>query len=350
MYFKFVYLLFFILSFSSKVSAQNIKIVDFKEYNLNNSSIRAIEIVNDSILWFAGSNGNFGRIINNHIEIGSLQEFNSKKLNFRSIAFNGDHLFLLSIENPAILLKLNPFGKKISQPKIVYQEHHEKVFYDSMKFFNNKDGIAIGDSTDGCLSVILTKDGGNSWHKILCQNLPEIYDGEAAFAASNTNIAIIKNTVWIATGGKRSRIFKSSNKGKNWIAHTTPIIQGKTMTGAFTVDFYDRNNGIIMGGNWEEKNSFKDTKASTHDGGKTWNLIANNQTPGYISCVQYIPQTKGKKIMAVSTEGIYYSNNKGGSWKKISDKSFYTIKFTNKNTAWLAGNNKIAKIKLQSTN
>ncbi len=350
MYSKFVYLLFFVLSFSLKVSAQNIKITDFKEYNLNNTSVRAIEIVNDSILWFAGSNGNFGRIKNNHIEFGPSQEINSKKLNFRSIAFNGENIFLLSIENPAILLKLNPFGEKISQPKIVYEEHHEKVFYDSMKFFDKKNGIAIGDSTDGCLSIILTKDGGNSWHKIPCQSLPEIFEGEAAFAASNTNIAIIKSTVWIATGGIRSRIFKSTNKGKIWKAYTTPIIQGKTMTGAFTVDFYDKNNGIIMGGNWEEKNSFKDTKATTLDGGKTWNLIANGQTPGYISCVQYIPNTKGKEIMAVSTEGIYYSNNEGDSWSKLSDKSFYTIKFANKNTAWLAGNNKIAKIKLQSTN
>ena len=350
MYSKLIYLLVFIVSFSFKMIGQNIKITDFKEFNLSNTSIRAIEIVNDSILWFAGSNGNFGRIKNNHIEIGSSQEFNSKKLHFRSIAFNGENLFFLSIENPAILLKLNPFGKKIGQPKIVYQENHEKVFYDSMRFFNIKEGIAIGDATDNCLSILMTRNAGKSWHKISCQNLPEIYEGEAAFAASNTNIAIIKNTVWVATGGKRSRIFKSTNKGKTWKVYDTPIIQGETMTGAFSVDFYNKNSGIIMGGNWEEKNSFKDTKAATIDGGKTWNLIAKNQTPGYISCVQYIPDTKGKEIMAVSTEGIYYSNNKGISWTKISDKSFYTIKFANKNTAWLSGNNKIAKIKLQSTN
>ena len=88
-------------------------------------------------------------------------------------------------------------------------------------------------------------------------------------------------------------------------------------------------------------------KPQPKDGGKSWDLIANNNPPGYISCVQYIPKTKGKMIVAVSTEGIYFSNNKGETWKKISDKSFYTIKFANKNTAWLAGNNKLAKIQLQ---
>ena len=347
MYFKVSYLLFFLISFTFKMNAQNLEITDLKEYKLNDTSIRAIEIINDSILWFTGSNGAYGRIKNNSLEIGSTQEVNSKKLHFRSIAFNGEFLFLLSIENPAILLKLNPFGEKLNQPSIVYKEEHEKVFYDAMKFFDKNNGIAIGDPTDNCLSIILTHDGGKTWNKIPCENLPEIYEGEAFFAASNTNIAIVNNTAWIVTGGKRSRVFKSTDKGRTWKVYNSPIILGKTMTGIFTTDFYDKNNGIVMGGNWEEKQSYKDSKATTKDGGKTWDLIANNNPPGYISCVQYIPQTKGKMIMAVSTEGIYFSNNKGNTWKKISDKSFYTIKFANKNTAWLAGNNKLAKIKLQ---
>lgn len=327
--------------------AQNIKITNFKEYKLDNTSIRAIEIVNDSVLWFAGSNGTFGRIKNNTVEFGPKQEIYSKKLHFRSIAFNGDQLFLLSIENPAILLKCNPFGENIEVPKIVYEEHHGKVFYDAMKFVDKKNGIAIGDATNGCLSIILTHDGGNTWQKTPCDQLPKIFEGEAAFAASNTNIAIVKNNIWIATGGKRSRIFKSKDKGNSWEVYDTPIVQGKTMTGAFTVDFYNKNNGIIMGGDWEEKQNFKDTKATTQDGGMTWNIIANHNAPGYISCVQFIPKSKGKEIMAISTEGIYYSNNKGSSWKKISNAAYFTIKFESKNTVWLAGNNKIAKIKLQ---
>ena len=345
---KAAFLLIFILFITSKINAQSGTISDFTEFQLKNTSIRAIEIVNDSILWFAGSNGHYGRIKNNTIELFSAQEFNSKKLHFRSIAFNGDHIFLLSIENPAVLLKIDPFGEEIGVPKIVYQESHDKVFYDSMKFIDKNNGIAVGDPTDSCLSIILTHDGGNSWNKIPCEKLPEIYEGEAFFAASNTNIAIIKNNAWIVTGGKKSRVFKSKNNGKTWKVFKTPIIQGKTMTGAFTVDFYDNNNGILMGGNWEEKQNYTNTKATTQNGGKTWNLINNNNMPGYISCVQYIPKTNGKEIMAVSTEGIYYSNNKGNSWKKISDKAFYSIKFVDKNTAWLSGNNKIAKIKLQS--
>ncbi|MFV8375772.1 hypothetical protein [Flavobacterium sp. LB1P62] len=44
--------------------------------------------------------------------------------------------------------------------------------------------------------------------------LPKIIDGEAAFVACNTNIVIKGNKTWIVTGGKKARVFYSSDKGK----------------------------------------------------------------------------------------------------------------------------------------
>jgi hypothetical protein len=35
--------------------------------------------------------------------------------------------------------------KEEKKVKLVYQENHEKVFFDSMQFWNNKEGIAMGD-------------------------------------------------------------------------------------------------------------------------------------------------------------------------------------------------------------
>ncbi|MEN8187833.1 MAG: oxidoreductase [Bacteroidota bacterium] len=331
-----------IILLTNTYSQSNDKLT-FQDFPIENISIRAIEIANDSTLWFAGSDGKYGRIINNKIKIESLE---NKDLHFRSIAFNGKNIFILSIENPAVLYKIDS-NSDAPEPIEAYRETNEKVFYDSMQFFDEKNGIAMGDPTEDCLSVITTQDGGNSWKKISCNNLPKVYDGEAAFAASNTNIAICKNNVWLVSGGKKSRIFYSPDKGKNWKAFNTPIVQGKTMTGIFTVDFYDEKNGIIMGGNWEEKDNFKNTKAITKDGGKTWNLISNGKEPGYISCVQYVPDSKGTEIFAVSTEGIYQSENSGVTWRKISTKRYYTIRFVDKNTAWLAGKDIITRIKIE---
>lgn len=345
MLFRIFYLTCFLLFLFLKTQAQSISI-SFKNFEIKNTSIRAIQVINDSIVCFTGSKGKYGSIINNKISIDSIN-FESKKLNFRSIAFNGKDLFILSIEDPAVLFKINPYGDKLEKPQIVYRENNTKVFYDAMTFYDSKNGVAMGDPTDSCLSVILTKDGGNTWQKIPCDKLPKIFDGEAAFAASNTNIATIDKKAWLVTGGKKARVFISNNLGEEWMVVDTPIVQGDKMTGIFTVDFYDKNNGIIMGGNWEEKSNGKATKAITKNGGKTWHLIADGTLPGYISSVQYVPKTKGKKIIAVSTEGIYYSKNKGKDWDKISDKSYYAIRFINKNEAWLSGNNIISKIYIQ---
>ncbi len=334
--------LLFLISFA-KTQAQN---VSFDEFEIKNTSIRAIQVINDSVVYFAGSKGKFGSIIDNKIHLDSII-FEGKKLNFRSIAFNGTHLFILSIENPAVLYKIKPLGKKFDIPKIVYQEKHTKVFYDALKFYDNKNGIAMGDPTGECLSVILTKDGGNTWQKITCDKLPKTFEGEAAFAASNTNIATYNKKTWLVTGGKKARVFISNKFGENWEAVDTPIVQGEKMTGIFTVDFYNKNNGIIMGGNWKNKGNSQATKAITKNGGKTWQLVAKGELPGYISCVQYVPNTKGKKIIAVSTEGIFFSKNKGENWNKISNESYYSIQFINKNKAWLSGDNKISKINIQ---
>jgi hypothetical protein len=45
------------------------------------------------------------------------------------------------VANPALLYQVS---KKNLKPRLTYQENN-KSFYDSMKFWNNKEGIAMGD-------------------------------------------------------------------------------------------------------------------------------------------------------------------------------------------------------------
>ena len=343
---KSIYLSVLILFILNSSIAQNkVEIAFLAKFKLTNTSVRAIEVINENILWFAGSEGKYGRIINEKLEIDSISH-EGKFPEFRSIGYNGTDIFLLSIETPALIYKIDPLAP-LGQYELVYQESHEKAFYDSLTFFDKVKGIAMGDPTDECLSILLTNDGGNNWTKIPCEQLPQIVEGEAAFAASNTNIATFKKNAWIVTGGSKARVFKTHNFGKNWNVVETPIIQGGKMTGIFSTDFYDNNTGIIMGGDWENKKSGKASKAVTDNGGESWTLIADGELPGYISCVQFIPKGKGKRIMAVSTEGMYLSNDMAQTWIKIEEKGYYSLRFINEETAWLSTHEEIVKIKLQ---
>ena len=110
------------------------------------------------------------------------------------------------------------------------------------------------------------------------------------------------------------------------------------------VDFADENNGIVIGGDYSKPNENFKNKAITSDGGKTWTLVADGESPNYKSCVQYVPNTNGKEVFAVGKTGVSYSNDGGISWKEVSKEAYYTIQFVNSNIAWLSGNNKIGKL------
>ncbi|CAL2079093.1 sialidase family protein [Tenacibaculum sp. 190524A05c] len=317
--------------------------VEIETFKIENSSIRAIVGIDEETVYFAGSNGTLGNTkdAGKTWSIETIPYQDSIQPHFRSMAKTKDGVFALSIANPALLYKIN------DAKKIVYTENHEKVFYDSMHFFENeKDGIAVGDPTENCPSIIITNDGGNSWTKIPCSELPKFEDGEAFFAASNTNIEILGNTVWIGSGGKKARILKSTDKGKSWEIYTTPVIQGNGPQGIYSIDFYDENTGIVIGGDYSKPEDNCKNKAITSDGGKTWTVIADNENPNYKSCVQFIPGGKGKEIVTVGKTGISYSNDGGNTWKELSKESFYSIQFVNNTTAWLSGNEKIARLKL----
>ncbi|MFD2528521.1 MULTISPECIES: WD40/YVTN/BNR-like repeat-containing protein [Polaribacter] len=342
--FGIILIFLFLISCKQEYQPRNISAISIEAYNIDTTSIRAIQVIDSTTVVYAGSNGTIGTTVDNGKtwSILNIKYKDSIIPNFRSLAFNGSDYFALSIANPALLYKISDM-----EATLQYTEEGAKVFYDAIAFFDdNKHGIAVGDPTENCASILITDDGGENWHKIPCENLPEIAEGEAFFAASNTNIKTIGSTVYIASGGKKSRILKSNNFGKTWQLFETPIIQGNGPQGMYSIDFYDKNNGIAIGGDYSKSLENKANKAITADGGKTWTLIADAENPNYKSCVQFVPNTNGKEVFAVGKTGISYSKDGGLTWNKVSNDSYYTIQFINKNTAWLGGANKIGKLEL----
>ena len=308
-------------------------------------SSRAI-LIDKNMLWYAGNNGKYGSInlINESKYHGYFIE-DSLKPEFRSIAQTTKDIFILSVANPALLFKIN---KETKDLKLVYEENNEKVFYDSMQFLDDEFGIAMGDPIDNCLNIITTNDGGENWRKIPCNKLPNVIDGEAAFAASNTNLILRGNSIFIVSGGIKSRVFVSKDKGNSWNVYNTPIIQGNAMTGIFTADFYDENIGVIAGGNYEDQNDNSFNKAITIDGGKTWKLIAQNEGFGYASCIQFVPNKKGNELVCVGGTGLHYSYDRGETWvKMLEDNDLLTLRFINDNSAIATGKNRIIKLNFQ---
>ena len=306
-------------------------------------SVRAIEIMGRNLA-FAANNGIYGLYDSQAgVVRTNVQEYDTVRPEFRAVASTSDDFFMLSVGNPALLYKTGDTGRM----ELVYKEEHENVFYDAMTFWNDKEGIAMGDPTESCLSIIITRDGGQTWKKLSCEQLPPAGEGEAAFAASNSNIAVVNDHTWILSGGMRSRVFYSPNKGQNWEVYDTPLIQGTSTTGGYSIDFYDEKSGIIIGGDYTSPEGNTGNKAITKDGGKTWKLVSDGKDPGYKSSVRYIPNTDARGVVAVGFTGISYSNDGGENWENLSDESFYTIRFLNDSTAYAGGKNRIALLRFK---
>lgn len=335
-----VVILFF--SCSSEKQYQPFQSVTITPVFEDSVSIRAITFLDANTLAFAGSSGVYGTVdVNSQQVRSSVQTFDSITPSFRAVGKTTNDFFMLSVESPALLFKTGSQGKM----ELVYKEEGEGVFYDSLTFWDDRNGIAVGDTVDGCLSIIITRDGGNSWTKLPCDRLPEGIAGEGAFAASNSNIVVQGKQVWIGT--TEGRVYHSADQGATWAIQQTPIIHEAPTQGIYSMDFYDENLGFAIGGDYTSPESNEKNKIITYDGGKTWRLIADGVAPGYKSCVQFVPNSQGKGLVAIGFAGISYSADGGENWKDLSGESFFTLRFLNDSIAYAAGRNRIAKLVFQ---
>lgn len=327
---------------NSKSTTLNFNKVTIDTLFTDTISIRTLNLEKDKV-WFAADKNRYGYFdLTKKERIIKKIENLSHKLEFRSSALTPTHLFTLSIASPAFLYKID---KTKGTTELVYQNNHEKIFFDSLQFWNTKEGIALGDPIDDYFKILITRDAGTTWKELPTASFFKNTTEEGAFAASNTNIILQGHHTWLVSGGKKARVFYSSDKGNSWQVYETPIVQGKTMTGIFTGAFYDSKIGCIAGGDYELPKQNHGNKAITFNGGKSWELIGENKGPGYISCVQFIPKSKGKGLLTVGATGIHYSKDSGTTWHEISsDPTLYTLRFLNPTTAIAAGKNKMIRI------
>ena len=316
-------------------------------HTLPKLSIRALEVVNDSTVWFGANRGVFGFTQNG----GKTWKIDSVKVDsvypqFRSIAvLNDSTVLLLGIASPAYLLKTTNKGKTW---RVVYSNTHPKAFFDSMIFTKNNNGFAIGDPINGKITLIKTNNAGETWQSVDSDKIPAMMEGEACFATSNSNLDAHKNMLWFVSGGKRSRLFYSTNGGKSFLSNDTPLPQGETMTGIFSFDFFNERLGCVTGGNYDKTDSSIISLALTNNGGKSWTGIKGSK-PFFGSCVRF---KNANQIFITGHDGTFSYNIKTKTFSEIKSESaevlkFYTLRFSpTGKTMWMAGSDgRIALVK-----
>ncbi|WNI36915.1 glycosyl hydrolase [Chryseobacterium sp. SG20098] len=304
-------------------------------------SIRALELY-DNKVWYSGTDSKFGFVDLKDYKNQKQVRLSEEKLQFRTLGQNKTSFYAINIESPARFFKID---KKDLKSQVIFKDTAKTAFYDALHFVNDKLAYTFSDADkDHLLKLAVYKDG--KWN--MFKNNVTLNDGEAAFAASNTNISSSKKYLWIATGGKASRILRMNLKDDKIELFNTPIIQGESSQGMYSIDFFEDCFGIAAGGDYTKQDANINNIATSNDAGKTWQIQASGQNAGYTTCVKIKPGSKGKEIVAVGDKHISYSSDFGKTWTKISDeKGFFVCQWIDANKVVLAGNNRIAVMKLK---
>lgn len=334
--------LLFFCALLLQISLTNAQTVRFETLLEDNISIRAIQVDGDKI-YYTGTDSKFGYVSVKDPSDKKQIRLSEKELQFRTLAKGKKDFYTVNIESPAWFFRIDP---ETFRSKLIYTDTLKSAFYDAFHFINEDLAFAFSD-TDESLSLKLLKIVPSKNQFQWYANNMKMNEGEAAFAASNTNLDSSKQFLWLGTGGGSARIFKFSLQTGKTEIFETEMIQDSESQGIYSIDFYDENFGIAVGGDYTKQSENINNIATTNDGGKTWQIQASGKNAGYMTCVKFRPKSKGKDIIAVGDQHISISTDYGKTWTKISDeKGLYACEWYDKNTLILAGKNRILKITL----
>lgn len=216
-----------------------------------------------------------------------------------------------------------------------------KGFYDSIDFWDEQNGVLIGDPINGHFVIELTKDQGSTWQRIPVDKLPAITEKEAAFAASGNTLIVGKmGEIWLATGGLSASVYHSSDFGQSWTKSAVAIESMTETSGSYALGVNSQHQVFVLGGNYLQRDghynnlaTFKENKWQTVDNGGHGLRTA-------MACVKNTCVTTGKLTSDISTDH-------GNTWQRFAQQGFYTLVSNSKIILAAGSEGKIATLAIK---
>lgn len=317
-------------------------------------SLRGVSAVSREIAWASGTHGTYLRTTDGGRTWIPVQVPDAATLDFRAVvAFSADEAFLMS-SGSGDQSRIYHTADAGRHWQLQFTNTNPKGFFDSMAFWDRTHGIVLGDpipEESGRLKFeFLLTDDGQTWRPIPPSQLPPALEGEGAFAASNTCIAILDSAwksgasapsqprendkalapesldpnIWFASGGKAARVFHSPDRGKTWQVFDTPILHGPDSAGIFSIAFRDALHGVIAGGDYKRPNDDGPNLAFTEDGGKTWTL-SDLRPQAFFSAVAYDRKVNEEAIREQAIRAKAESEGKKARMRPILPERLFLV-------------------------
>jgi photosystem II stability/assembly factor-like uncharacterized protein len=290
--------------------------------------LRGLSVVSPTVAWASGQRGTVIHTVNG----GGLWTIDTvpgaTALDLRSIAATSPRTaFAMSIGDSSRIFRTTDGGRTWS---LRFVSTRKGSFFDAIRFWDAKRGIAVSDPVNGHFLLVTTSDGGDTWQEVPADRLPPALPNEGAFAASGSCLSVYGGSdVWFVTGGATvARVFHSSDRGKSWTVSDSPLRAGSASEGIFSVAFRDGRNGVIAGGDYQKPTLGGRNIALTRDGGRTWTLVDSvSSPPGFRSAVEYVPGTAGRTLIAVGISGTDVSSDGGLTWAAADTIGYNSVQF-----------------------
>jgi photosystem II stability/assembly factor-like uncharacterized protein len=310
-------------------------------------NLRGVSAVSRQVAWASGTHGTYLRTTDGGQTWIPAQVPDASALDFRAVvAFSTNEAFLMSA-GPGDQSRIYHTSDGGQHWQLQFTNSNPKGFFDSIAFWDPKHGIVLGDpipDEKGKLKFeLLATDDGQSWRAIPPSQVPEALEGEGAFAASNSCIALVEErrfnaasasekegasapdaNIWFVTGGKTARVFHSPDRGKTWEVFNTPILHGPESAGIFSIAFRDALHGVIAGGDYKHPNDDGPNLAFTEDGGKTWTL-SSLHPQAYFSAVAYDQQVNAVALRQETEQRLAKANGKKGTITPVAPQRLFVI-------------------------
>ncbi len=300
------------------------------------SLLQAISAVSAEVAWVGGHDGTYVRTTDGGLVWEASTGPGGDSLQFRDVhAFDADRAVLMSAgSGPLSRIYVTEDAGRTWELAFLMED--TRGFLDCLDFWDDRRGLAYGDSFDGVPYVLLTSDGGRTWRRPDPARLPPAGAGEGGFAASGTCArAGTEGRGWIATGaGGNARVLRTADHGRTWQASETPIVKGD-VAGLTTLTFRGREVGLGLGGDLAQMEARTVNVVRTMDGGESWAVGGALRMPGPVYGASYVPGTR--TAVAVGPAGADWSGDDGERWLALDDEAYWAVDLTSSGSGWLVG-------------
>jgi photosystem II stability/assembly factor-like uncharacterized protein len=211
-------------------------------------------------------------------------------------------------------------------------------FYRQVAMFDRLHGFAVpAQAYPNKFKIVVTDDGGRSWHKVDPSGIPRSPHAEGVYA--DVEIAnATGGTGFFGTHHETSRVFRSRDFGVTWEASSTPIEGGVT-----SPDFRTNHFGLAAGVGVLGASEL----ARTTDGGVTWASVEAIPAGDYYDLEWWsdrhgnerseVPDNQ-KIVFLVGLSGSNVSRDRGKTWTHFDDTPLARVDCVERSKAcWGAG-------------